>query len=331
MKRIFTLLLSAFIATSLFCSCTNDSNTKQSSAKSTISDSSTVQKAVDESYTFIDDLNRKITVQSCARTAALLGSYADIWILSGGTVCATADDAWDDFQLPLTEDTVNLGGTKNLSLEAIFSSEPDFILASTNTPQHLEWQTAFESAGITVAYFDVSTFDDYLRMLKICTDINGTPDIYTTYGTNLQTQIEQITIKSTDAMKNTGAQTVLVLRASAGSIRAKNSHDNVLGEALKSMGCINIADDDETLLENLSLESISLANPDKIFIVQVGDDEEGMKRNIETTFSENPLWQELDAVKNNEVYYMDKHLFNLKPNARWGESYEQLEKILFHE
>lgn len=331
MKRIFTLLFTAFITASLFCSCANDSDTKQSSVKNILSDSSTVQKAVGESYTFTDDLNREITVESCTRTAALLGSYADIWILSGGTVCASADDAWEDFHLSLSEDTVNLGGTKNLSLEAIFSSEPDFILASTNTPQHLEWQEAFESAGITVAYFDVSTFDDYLRMLKICTDINGSPELYTKYGTALQDQIEQIIQNSTAEMNRTGAQTVLVLRASAASIRAKNSHDNVLGEALKSMGCINIADNDETLLENLSLESILIANPDKIFIVQLGDDEEGMKRNIETSFSENPLWQELDAVKNNEVYYMDKHLFNLKPNARWGEAYEELEEILFHE
>lgn len=331
MKRIFTLLLTTFLIASLFCSCANDTDSKQISVKNTTSDSSTASKTVDESYTFTDDLNREITVQSCTHTAALLGSYADIWMLSGGTVCATVDDAWDDFHLSLSEDIVNLGGTKNLSLEAIFSSEPDFILASTNTPQHLEWQTAFESAGITVAYFDVSTFDDYLRMLKICTDLNDTPELYTEYGTALQSQIEQIIDKSTTNMEKNGAQTVLVLRASAASIRAKNSHDNVLGEALKSMGCLNIADNDETLLENLSLESILITNPDKIFIVQLGDDEEGMKRNIETSFSENPLWQKLDAVKNNEVYYMDKHLFNLKPNARWGETYEQLEEILFHE
>ncbi|MBO5460818.1 MAG: ABC transporter substrate-binding protein, partial [Ruminococcus sp.] len=136
---------------------------------------------------------------------------------------------------------------------------------------------------------------------------------------------------STKRMEENGAQTVLVMRASAASIRAKNSQDNILGEALKSMGCINIADDNETLLENLSLESILLANPDKIFIVQSGDDEEGMKANVEATFEENPLWHELDAVKNEDVYYMDKHLFNLKPNARWGEAYEQLEGILFSE
>lgn len=48
-------------------------------------------------------------------------------------------------------------------------------------------------------------------------------------------------------------------------------------------------------------------------------------------FDENPLWYNLDAVKNNKVYYMDKALYNLKPNARFAEAYENLEKILYEE
>lgn len=34
-------------------------------------------------YTFTDDLGREVSVSSCERTAALLGSYADMWILAG--------------------------------------------------------------------------------------------------------------------------------------------------------------------------------------------------------------------------------------------------------
>lgn len=325
MKRILLILLTASICSSVFCSCAKVSESKTASYET----ESPSMGTADELYTFTDDLGREVTITSYERTAALLGSYADIWILSGGDVCAAADDAWDEFNLPLSEDAINLGGTKNLSLEAVLSSQPDLVLASTNTPQHLEWQSALEGAGITVAYFDVSDFEDYLRMLKICTDITGKPELYEQYGANLETQIHEIVDNSTASMKGNGTQTVLVLRASAASIRAKNSEGNVLGEMLKTMGCVNIADNDQTLLEDLSLESILLANPDKIFIVQSGDDEEGTKKNIETMFKENPLWTKLDAVKNDNVYYMDKHLFNLKPNARWGEAYEQLEEILY--
>lgn len=281
-----------------------------------------------EGYTFTDDLDRTVTATSTERVAALLGSYADIWLLAGGTVCAAADDAWDDFDLPLSEDTVNLGGTKDLSLEALLASAPTFVLASTNTPQHLEWESALQGAGITVAYFDVSSFDDYLRMLKTCTELTGNEESYARYGESVAAVVEEVTSHSRAAMAEDAA-TVLVLRASASSIRAKNSEGNVLGELLGDMGCINIADSDSNLLENLSVESIYLQDPDHIFIVQVGDDAAGMKENVNRFFAENPLWLELDAVKNDRVHYMDKRLFNLKPNAYWGESYIQLEEILF--
>ncbi len=279
-------------------------------------------------YTFTDDLDRTVTVVSHERTAVLLGSFADVWTLAGGTVCATADDAWDDFGLTLDETTINLGGTKNLSLEGLLAAEPDFIIASTNTQQNVSWKDTFEAAEIPTAYFDVSTFEDYLSMLKICTDITGREDLYQLYGLNLQTTIDKIIAEAEQRVAEEGSQTVLFLRASAASIRAKNSHGSVLGEMLADLGCINIADNDENLLENLSMESILQANPDRIFIVQVGDNADAVKQHIQDMFAENPAWYELDAVKEGKVHYMDKRLYNLKPNAYWGEAYEMLETIL---
>ena len=280
-----------------------------------------------EGYTFTDDLGRQVTVASHERVAVLLGSYADMWMLAGGEVCAAPEDAFVDFDLALSGETVNLGETKRLSLELLFSEEPDLVLASTNTAQHLEWQEALEGAGITAAYFDVAGFEDYLRVLKICTDITGQTGRYEEYGTGIQAQIHEIVERYRDAEP----RTVLYMRASAASIRAKGNSGNVLGEMLESLGCINIADTEERLLENLSAESIMLQNPEYILIVQSGDDLEGTKQNIEDMFSENPLWNELDAVKNGQVHILDKHLYNLKPNARWAEAYENLAGILYGE
>lgn len=278
-------------------------------------------------YTFTDDLGREVTVASHERVAVLLGSYADMWVLAGGEVCAAPEDAFDDFDLPLSEETVNLGETKRLSLELLLSAEPDLVLASTNTAQHLEWQQSLEGAGIPTAYFDVACFEDYLRMLKICTDITGQPERYEQYGTDIRKKIDEILgLRSGEEPR-----TVLFMRASATSIRAKGNSGNVLGEMLESLGCINIADANESLLENLSVESILLQNPEFIFIVQSGDDTEGTKKNVDAMFNENPLWNELDAVKNDRVHILDKHLYNMKPNARWAEAYEKLAEILYAE
>ncbi|MBR3576774.1 MAG: ABC transporter substrate-binding protein [Clostridia bacterium] len=299
MKKILTL----FIIISLFlCGC-----------------SSTQKK---DGYTFTDDLGRTVTVSEYARTAPLIGSFAELWTLAGGSICASADDAWDDYDIDIPEEAVNLGGTENLSLEKLLSAQPDFVIASAKRKQHIEWLEILESAGITVAYFDVSDFESYLEMLKICTDITGRYDLYEKNGLEVKKQIE-------NTVKNAGGQTYLLLRASATYIRTKKSSGTVLGEMLSDFECINIADSDETLLENLSLESIIEKNPDRIFIVQAGDDYDGMKRAVESMFNENPAWYELDAVKNGHVHYMDKKLYNFKPNALWGTAYERLEKILF--
>ena len=72
--------------------------------------------AVSGGYTFTDDFGRTVTVTSHERTAVLLGSFADIWTLAGGEICASAADAWEDFGLALPETTVNLGSLKTLSL-----------------------------------------------------------------------------------------------------------------------------------------------------------------------------------------------------------------------
>ena len=278
-------------------------------------------------YVFTDDLGREVSVESPKRVAALLGSYADIWYLAGGEICASADDAWDDFDLPLPADAVNLGMTKELSLEKLFQADPDFVLASSNTKGNVDWMDTLEAAGIPVAYFEVSDFADYLRVLKICTEITGREDLYEQNGLAVQEQIGQVIEKSRERLV-AGAPKILSLRASATFIRAKNSQNNVLGEMLKSLGCVNVADYRETLLENLSMEHIMLEDPDYIFFIQQGDNAEGTRANIESFIKDNLAWAELTAVKAGRVYLLEKELYALKPNARWGEAYDKLEAVL---
>ena len=275
--------------------------------------------------TFVDDLGRTVTVRDPRRVACLLGSFAQVWQLAGGQVVATADDAWDDLQLELPETCVNLGNTKELSLELLLSAQPDFVLASSNTRQNVEWKETLEAAGITTAYFEVSDFQDYLNLLQLAASITGREDLYETNGLEVERQIQAVLEKS----RNRGTSPkVLCMRASASMVTVKNSQDNVLGEMLQSLGCVNIADSDSSLLENLSIEKILEEDPDFIFIVQRGDDEAGMKAFVENMMQENPSWQQLTAVQEGRLFFMDKNLYNLKPNHRWGEAYGKLEEIL---
>ncbi len=282
---------------------------------------------ISDTVTFTDALDRTVTVnKNPERTAALLGSFADTWILSGGEICAAPEDAWDDYGLEL-KDAVNLGGAHSPSLESLLSADPDFVIASASTKADVEMKETLENAGITVAYFDVDNFNDYLAMLKICTDITGRNDLYEQNGEKVKEEIEKIKKDFSSANLTEEKRTVLLLRTSASLLKAKGSEGTVLGEMLNDLNLINIADGDETLLENLSVESVIRQEPYRIFAVSMGD-EDAAKKNLSKTMEENPAWGKLDAVAQNRLHIMDKKLFNLKPNANWAKAYEQLVEIL---
>lgn len=280
------------------------------------------------SVSFTDDLGRNVKVnKNPKRVAALLGSFADTWVLAGGNLCAAAKDAWDDFGLQLN-DAVNLGGAHSPSLEALLSANPDFVIASASTSADVEMKESLQNAGITVAYFDVDSFEDYLNMLKICTDITGRKDLYQKNGLDIQKQIEDIKSRFTAANLSEEKKTVLMLRTSATSVKAKGSEGTVLGEMLKDLGCVNIADSDKSLLENLSVERVIAGEPYRIFTVTMGDDTAAATDNLKRMMEENPAWGKLEAVKQNRLNVMDRRLFNLKPNANWAKAYETLTEIL---
>lgn len=313
MKRLIAVFIALVLFT--FCGCS-------------VKSSDNVFSDMDAQIIFTDALNREIHIEkSPERVAALIGSFADVWQLSGGSVCAAVEDAWDDFGLELG-DAVNIGGAHSPSVESLLSADPDFVIASASTASNVEMKETLENAGITVAYFDVDCFEDYLSMLDICTDITGRKDLYVQNGTMLQAQIDAIKEECLQANLPENERKILLLRASSGFVKAKGSEGTILGEMLADLGCINIADSDEALLENLSVESVIREEPYRIFVVTMGDDTETAIDNLTRMMDENPAWGSLEAVSENRLHIMDRKLFNIKPNAKWAEAYEQLSAIL---
>ena len=68
---------------------------------------------------------------------------------------------------------------------------------------------------------------------------------------------------------------------------------------------------------------------DFIFAVLQGKEPEKAQQRLQETLLNHPAWSYLSAVQNGRFYVMDYHLYNLKPNAKWGEAYEKLSAILY--
>lgn len=274
---------------------------------------------------FTDALDQEINLtHKPEKVAVVMGSFAEVWSLAGGDLAAVTQDVVADGKVELSQDVVLLGDLKSPSVEQMVKSEIDFVVLSANIVEHVSLKEQLANVGITSAYFDVEVFQDYLDMLRIMCDITQRDDLYKTNGTDIKIQIDNAIDKQTE-----DKPTVLFLRAFSSGIKAKGS-DSMTGAMLKDLGCINIADSDAGLLDDLSMESIIQQDPDYIFVVTMGESSEKAMAVVEEMLISNPAWSSLSAIKNDNYNILQKELFHLKPNNRWGESYEILAEILYN-
>ncbi len=273
--------------------------------------------------TFSDFFGKSITLDvKPQKVAVLFSSFADIWLSAGGDVAVTVGET---VERGLCSDDVLLvddGAGKTVNIELLLAYEPDFVIYSADIEAQVKCAEILNSAGIPAAGFKVETFEDYLSVLKIFTDITERADLYKENGLKVQAEVEGFLNEKPYEGKN-----VLFIRAgsSARSVKAKTSEDNFAAKMITDLGAVNIADQNASLVENLSLEAILQSNPDYIFFASMGD-EQASRLYVAQMLKEKG-WAELNAVKNGNYCFLPKEMFHYKPNSRWGEAYEYLKNL----
>lgn len=275
-------------------------------------------------YSFIDSLNNTVNLKDKPqRVVSLVGSYAETWILAGGNLIGVTDDVISERKMDLPSGTNIVGTIKEPNVEEIIALSPDFVLLSPDIESHVKISDTLKISNIPFAFFKVEHFEDYLNMLKVCTDITGNKELYEKNGLTVKEQIED-TLAKIDQKNN---PEILFMRAFSSGVKAKND-DNMACRILSDLGSVNIASKHKSLLEDLSMEEIIEEDPDYIFVITMGDSEEALKT-LKYGIQKNPAWSDLSAVKHDRYIVLPKELFHYKPNARWGESYEYMAKILY--
>ena len=59
------------------------------------------------------------------------------------------------------------------------------------------------------------------------------------------------------------------------------------------------------------------------------NDIEKSRKYLEENLLNKGFFKELNAVKNNKVFYLDTALYHYKPNNKWGLAYETLYQIIY--
>lgn len=275
-----------------------------------------------EETSFWDDLGRPISLSAEDRVAACHSSFADCWLLAGGTLVGVTDDAVKDHGLEVGDASI-IGTAKTVYPEALVASGATVALLSADLTAHLELEETLKSLGITCAYFKVDTFSDYASVMRRFCDVTGRQDLYERHVSAVEEKIEAIRSR----IPKEETRTVLLMRAYSSGIKAK-SDDNLAGLILKEFGFRNLADAHPSLLEDMSLEHIVSADPDYILVLTMGN-EAAARKYLAESLEQNPAFTSLEAVREGRYVVLPKELFHYKPNERWDESYEYLAKLLY--
>ena len=338
-RRLLALPLAALLAASLLalpaCGSASGAGNDASASSATSSAAKPGKVKAGEAekgkaYTFTDDLGRKVTVKSHKRVVACMGSFADAWQLAGGTLVGASDDAFGHYAVDSAK-VSGVGRSTSLNLESIIALKPDFvIMTGISDGKHAtgvsqaDAESALKEAGVPVAFFKVTTFADYKRMMGTFCAITGRDDLYKKNVTKVGEKIKSAVSRYSVASKS---PSVLVVSAFSKGLVVQNS-SGMAGAIVKDLGAVNVADEHPSLLSDFSLEAAVEANPDYVLVLAASDDTATAQKYYDQVAGSNSAWQGMDAVKEGRVTMLDAAHFLYKPNADWAESYVLAGKAL---
>ena len=104
----------------------------------------------------------------------------------------------------------------------------------------------------------------------------------------------------------------------------------ITASMVKDLGMTNVVSThlDKTTTDKTvpySLETLAADDPDIIFVVTMGKEEEITKA-MKKAMTDNPAWANLKAVQNNRVVYLPSKLFLLNPGLQTPEAMARLVK-----
>lgn len=282
--------------------------------------------------TYVDKFgtSREIT-KNPERVVIAFNSILGLWYYSGGSSLTKARGTVNvpDKALNL----VDLGSTRSLSIEAIIALEPELVILAANINNQVAMAPILEEIGIEVMIIDTST-NSYTRFLEnslLFSKINRTEDQYEERVGSKRKNIDKIISKTRDISVKPRVAVIMVTNKSM----KIESPASLTGEVVYLLGGENIIEKHDIKIKGktriaFSIESLLFSNPDIIMFSSMGSIE-GCKKNINKMIADNPVWSEIDAVKNNRVHFLPKEYSVYKPNENYDEAFLHIGSLLYPE
>jgi cobalamin transport system substrate-binding protein len=273
---------------------------------------------VSKTLTLTDGLGREVKLNGPAqRVIAMAPSNTEILFAIGAGDQVVGRDALSDFPEE-AKSLTDIGSTFDaLNTEQIVSLKPDLVLAAEiNTPEQVK---QLEDLGLTVYYLkNPLTLEELYGNLETVAQLTGHQDETATLIELLKARVAAVDEKI--APISSRPNVFYELDATDPAKPYTAGKGTFITQLIERAGGHNIAADIDGYPQ-LSLEQVVAADPSFIIL---GDAAYGI---TPESIASRPGWENLSAVKNNQVYAFDDNLVS-RPGPRLVDALEQLAKLL---
>ena len=223
------------------------------------------------------------------------------------------------YELPKsTKDATEVGSPMNPDLEIIKSLNPTCVVSVDTLGSDFEKQ--FTENNIPSMFVNLSTVDGLKETIVNLGEKFDKSEKAVEIIAELENKENELNLSKKENKKD-----VLILFGAPGSVMVSTDNSYV-GNLVKIAGGNNIFESESSSFIQVNMEEIIKRNPDKILIMTHAVPEEA-KKAVEEEFAK-ATWQQLDAIKNNKVYYLENGYFGMSANLKVIEALDKLGAIL---
>ncbi|MFD1990184.1 Fe(3+) dicitrate ABC transporter substrate-binding protein [Paenibacillus nicotianae] len=291
LKKLTKTILTVGALTAILAGCGNTSTANRAATTS----------ANNANAITIQDTVGTTTLPAPAqKVVALEWSFADDLLALGITPVGIADDDKPEAMTKLAGkafEYMPLGKRETPDLEKITEAAPDLIIADSD--RHTKIKDQLDQIAPTIVLNSrKGSYAESIDDFKVIAKAVG-KEKEAEARVKQHDQIMADLKKQVEAM---GSKKVLIGVARKDGFDVHTS-DSYAGQVMTEMGFQNaISNTDEPYVE-LSLETLTTLDPDVIFIAT--DDSEA----ITNKWKETPVWKNLKAAKNNQVFMVDRDIW----------------------
>lgn len=223
------------------------------------------------------------------------------------------------YELPKsTKDATEVGSPMNPDLEIIKSLNPTCVVSVDTLGSDFEKQ--FTENNIPSMFVNLSTVDGLKETIVNLGEKFDKSEKAAEIIAELENKENELNLS-----KRENKEDILILFGAPGSVMVSTDNSYV-GNLVKIAGGNNIFESESSSFIQVNMEEIIKRNPDKILIMTHAVPDEA-KKTVEEEFAK-ATWQQLDAIKNNKVYYLENGYFGMSANLKVIEALDKLGAIL---